>query len=56
MKRFFGWLFLTDVYMATLTDEQVALRALGGARFKVYEQARRLRNVERALRRHGWLR
>lgn len=27
IKRFFGWLFLTKAYMATLSDDEVARRA-----------------------------
>lgn len=27
IERFFGWLFLTKAYMASLSDEQVMLRA-----------------------------
>jgi hypothetical protein len=29
IKKFFGWAFCTEAYMATLSDEQIAIRALG---------------------------
>ena len=41
MKRFFGWLFLTQNYMDTLSDEQVAVRALGKRRAYEFEKNRR---------------
>jgi hypothetical protein len=27
LKTFFGWLFLTKAYLATLSDEQISVRA-----------------------------
>lgn len=41
IERFFGWLFATEAYMATLTDEQIAIRALGRRKAYQYEQSRR---------------
>lgn len=54
MKKFFGWLFLTDKYLATLTDEEVALRALGRRGFYKWEKQKReieenIRNQNTAL-------
>lgn len=32
MKRFFGWLFLTDAYLDTLTDDEILIRACSSKR------------------------
>lgn len=46
MKKFFGWLFLTDGYMASLSDEQVTIRALGRRKAYVYEAQKRAVEAE----------
>lgn len=47
VKRFFGWLFLTDAYLATLTDEQIAVRAMG--KRWAYEREQSARNFNKAI-------
>jgi hypothetical protein len=49
MKKFFSWLFLTDAYLATLSDEQIAVRALGKRR--AYEWERSSRAFEANMKR-----
>lgn len=41
MKKFFGWLFLTQNYLATLSDEELAKRALGSRLSYAIEQDKR---------------
>lgn len=48
MKNFFGWLFLTEKYLDTLTDEQVAIRALG--RRGYYKWEKQKREIEARIR------
>lgn len=44
IKKFFGWLFLTRAYMATLSDEEIGRRALGREGWRKYS----LRKMEYA--------
>ena len=46
IRRFFGWLFVTDCHLATLSDDAVLDRALGKRRAELYRLRDRLASIE----------
>lgn len=46
MKRFFGWLFMTQGYLDTLTDEELLIRACSSKR-EAYVWGWRAREIEK---------
>lgn len=42
MIRFFGWLFMTEAYIATLSEDELARKALGEKMFRVRQMGRYL--------------
>lgn len=51
IKRFFGWVFLTDAYLDTLSDEQIAVRAMGYRARSGYVFENKVRGIAGTIRR-----
>jgi hypothetical protein len=50
MKKFFGWLFMTDAYLASLTDEELLIRACSSKR-EAYARGYTARRIEDNMKR-----
>lgn len=53
IRHFFGWLFATDAYMATLSDDEIGRRALGKKGWRQFQAQHELndRRIKASLAR-----